>query len=83
MEEQQRPGGRARGLVAALMAAAAVAVAVPVAGALAAGDSTTSGGDSRGTGNVPVQTQERDGNCPEKDGAGGGGSTSSDAPVQL
>jgi hypothetical protein len=92
MEEQEKQtSGRRRGLVAAVLSAAAIAVALPVAGAFATGDSGTAAGDSAGTGNVPVQAQERpaprddsnprDGNCPEKDGGSGG--SSSGASVQL
>ena len=80
MEEQRQSNGRRRGLVAAVLSAAAVAVALPVTGAFASGDSSNAGGDSSAAGNVPVQTQERDGDCPEKDGGGG---SSSDTSVQL
>jgi hypothetical protein len=81
MEEQEKQAdGRRRGLVAAAVSAAAIGVALPVAGAFASGDSGGAAGDSADATNVPVQTQ-RDGNCPEKDGSGGG--SSSGASVQL
>jgi hypothetical protein len=91
VEEHRHNKTRRRGLLAALLSAAAVAVALPVTGALANGDSGATAGGSSAAGSLPVQTQDRpaprddssprdDGDCPEKDGAGG---SVSDASVQL